>query len=558
MRERGRIRALAPANKAPLSSRYKNKVAECILPVDYLRVSPFSHMVAFKSALSRWSYHNDLQRRVQSSQQRHLSKQWLGLAGACGLTYLWILHLWPRAPGSADYSLSEAHTSLPLKDIPKHLQHFQACSINQLAATNFTFLDTASPLPIAEFAHRRDRLAQALYSEGLDAFLVEPGYTFSYYANITQPDWEVWEPEERPFIMVIKPEVVSESTGDDSGVIIRASTTFLVPSFEAERARLLHMPFEHGIEVVTYEEHWNPYLTLLNSPLFSLRDSENATAPKIMVDDEMRDFISRGLAENGFDASGLGGQVEQVRQIKTEAEIGILRAVNTGTVECVRAMRRCMTPGLTEDDVMSVLDNTMRSAGMEPFFDIVLFDENAANPHGGTEGTKRLEKETMVLIDVGAHLHGYSSDICRSFFPPFFEKPTTEAEIELLSGELKEKLHVWDVVLDAQTASLHALHENGSCASVDLAARDVITAAGYGDAFTHRVGHGIGIKAHESPYLNKGNVKTLLKAGMTFTSEPGIYLVDRFGVRHEDILLVKEEGLPELLTGLRATGPWDP
>ena len=105
---------------------------------------------------------------------------------------------------------------------------------------------------------------------------------------------------------------------------------------------------------------------------------------------------------------------------------------------------------------------------------------------------------------------------------------------------------------------MQALHEGNSAASVDVAARKVITDAGYGDAFTHRVGHGIGIKAHESPYLNKGNVNATLKAGMTFTSEPGIYLVDKFGVRHEDILLVKESDEPEILTGRRAVGAWDP
>lgn len=511
-------------------------------------------MVALKSMLPRWSPQVDQQHDGQSRRQPLSLNQWLGLSALGALIYLW----WPQASEGKFAPQPGARAGLPLKDIPQHLQHFQDCSISNLAATNLTFLETASPLPVAEFVFRRDRLAQALYNEGLDAFLVEPGYTFSYYANITQPDWEVWEPEERPFLMVVRPHVSSESLDGDNQTVVRASTSFLVPSFEAERARLLHMPFAHEIEVVTYEEHWNPYSTLLKSSLFALGGLEETVAPKIMVDDEMRDFISRGLAANGFNVSGLGGQVEQVRQIKTEAEIGILRAVNTGTVECVRAMRKCMTLGLSEDDVMYVLDNTMRSAGMEPFFDIVLFDENAANPHGGTEGTKRLERETMVLIDVGAHLMGYSSDICRSFFPPFFKKPTSDAEIQLLSVETKEKLHVWDVVLDAQTASLHALHENGSCASVDLAARGVITSAGYGDAFTHRVGHGIGIKAHESPYLNKGNLGTLLKAGMTFTSEPGIYLIDRFGIRHEDILLVREDGLPEILTGVRAAGPWDP
>jgi Xaa-Pro aminopeptidase len=105
---------------------------------------------------------------------------------------------------------------------------------------------------------------------------------------------------------------------------------------------------------------------------------------------------------------------------------------------------------------------------------------------------------------------------------------------------------------------MHALKAGNTAASVDIAARKVITDAGYGDTFTHRVGHGIGIKAHESPYLNKGNVNVTLEASMAFTSEPGVYLVGKFGVRHEDILLVKKDGEPEILTGTRAIGPWDP
>lgn len=188
----------------------------------------------------------------------------------------------------------------------------------------------------------------------------------------------------------------------------------------------------------------------------------------------------------------------------------------------------------------------------------MLFDQDASNPHGGTDGSKTLEAETFVLIDVGAHLYGYSSDICRTFFPPFFDKPQSDGDHAILSPSIKEKLKVWDIVLEAQDDSLRALHENGSAASVDIAARKVIADAGYSEAFTHRVGHGIGIKAHESPYLNKGNVNITLKAGMTFTSEPGIYLVDKFGVRHEDVLLVKENGLPDVLSGKRAQGPWDP
>jgi Xaa-Pro aminopeptidase len=158
-----------------------------------------------------------------------------------------------------------------------------------------------------------------------------------------------------------------------------------------------------------------------------------------------------------------------------------------------------------------------------------------------------------------AHLYGYSSDICRTFFPPFNHKPTSAAEFSTLLANVKEKLLVWDLVLSAQTASLVAMHADATAASIDIAARNIISKAGYGDAFTHRVGHGIGIKAHESPYMNKGNTEILLRKGMTFASEPGIYLVDKFGVRHEDVLLIGDEGeLLEVLSGTRAVGPWDP
>jgi Xaa-Pro aminopeptidase len=190
---------------------------------------------------------------------------------------------------------------------------------------------------------------------------------------------------------------------------------------------------------------------------------------------------------------------------------------------------------------------------LELFFDIVLFDEDASNPHGGTDGSKKLTNTTMVLIDVGAHLYGYSSDVCRSFFPPF-----TSTDNSTWDANIEHKIAVWHTVFEAQTKSLSALTLGHAAADVDIAARRVIEDAGYGDAFTHRVGHGIGIKAHESPYLNKGNVDTPLRAGMTFTSEPGVYLVEKFGVRHEDVLLVKEQGLPDVLSGKRATDPFKP
>lgn len=251
---------------------------------------------------------------------------------------------------------------MPVPSPPNTIAQFQQCSITNFLDTGLRFLDSAAPLPVSEFVMRRKNLAVALAADGIDAFIVEPGYTFQYYANISQKDWEVWEPEERPFLMVVQPSQ-NEKTGE-----IEASVTFLAPTFEIERARLLGMPFDDKLKFVGWEEHWNPYLTLLDS-----WTGTNSQSPNIMVDDEMRDFIQRGLGENGFTVLGLGGEVEKVKQTKTQREVEILRAVNTGTVEAVRAMRECMYPGLTENEVMEVLDNTLWAAGMEPFFDIVLF-----------------------------------------------------------------------------------------------------------------------------------------------------------------------------------------
>lgn len=127
---------------------------------------------------------------------------------------------------------------------------------------------------------------------------------------------------------------------------VRANTTFLCPSFEAERARLLGMPFSDAIQIVPWEEHWNPYTTLMQSDVFQDLDRP----ARLMVDEEMRDFIQRGLGAEGFDVIGLQGRVEEVRQIKSPKEVEILRAVNTGTVEAVRQMRKCARPREDEDE----------------------------------------------------------------------------------------------------------------------------------------------------------------------------------------------------------------
>lgn len=138
---------------------------------------------------------------------------------------------------------------------------------------------------------------------------------------------------------------------------------------------MLGMPFEEDLKIITWEEHWNPYSTLFKNwnTAIDTGNKVSMEVPKVMVDEEMRDFIQRGLSENKFEVVGLAGSVKRVKQTKTIGEINILRAVNTGTVEALRVMQECLALGLTENEVMNGLDSTMRAGGMEPFFDIVLF-----------------------------------------------------------------------------------------------------------------------------------------------------------------------------------------
>lgn len=443
------------------------------------------------------------------------------------------------------------------------------------------------------FSERNTTPVSAARCGSVFALLTRPCARRRYYGNISQVDWEPWEPEERPFLMVVLPQT-------DAVGVVSAKTAYLSPHFEEGRVRMLGIPSreEEELDIVTWEEHWNPYDTLMQSRLFGEMQGKKTPTPTIMVDEEIRDYIVRGLDKAGFETVGLSAEVELVRQLKSPAEVELLRAVNTGTVVAVRAMRPCLVPGLTEDEVTLILNNALLSVGFGLFFNIVLFEEHGALPHGGfVTGWKKLTHESMIVIDVGAHYLGYSSDICRSFFidPPRQTSSWLVGAVVGAVGRLlglarketgpgaisdpavhAEKLRVWAVVLEAQAAAAAAFMPNNTAASVDIAARTVIDNAGYGHGFTHRLGHGIGIKgrarprpdiskmhadksiAHESPYLNKWNTQVLLQPGMTFTDEPGVYLEGRFGVRHEDIYLVKESGEAELLSGPLAQGPYEP
>ena len=146
---------------------------------------------------------------------------------------------------------------------------------------------------------------------------------------------------------------------------------------------------------------------------------------------------------------------------------------------------------MSEHTIRKTLSKILLRAGLTPYFSIVLFGSDAANPHGGVDESRQLQECEFIVIDVGATFHGYSSDITRTFLP----KRTEIDECEI-SGDYT-LLELWTTVYNAQSAAIEGMRVGRNCSEVDLAARAVVQEAGLGEYFNHRLGHGLGIEGHE-------------------------------------------------------------
>ncbi|MBN1554953.1 MAG: aminopeptidase P family protein [Phycisphaerae bacterium] len=187
--------------------------------------------------------------------------------------------------------------------------------------------------------------------------------------------------------------------------------------------------------------------------------------------------------------------------------------------------------GRTERQIAAQLDHRMRDLGAEaPFFEtIVAVGPNGSRPHH-RPGSRRVKRGDPILLDWGARLGGYGSDLTRVVFTGTIPPEFTE---------------LYTIVLSAQKAGIRSIQPGKTCKSVDRAARSVIEAAGYGEKFVHSLGHGLGRDVHEAPTLTKTNPKRL-RAGMIVTVEPGIYIPGVGGIRVEDDVLVTSRGAKRL------------
>ena len=223
--------------------------------------------------------------------------------------------------------------------------------------------------------------------------------------------------------------------------------------------------------------------------------------------------------------------LDERRMVKTEAEIEKIQNAQRIAEKALTRVIPFIQPGVTEREISAELTFEMIRLGADTvaFDNIVSFGENSANPHHHPSD-KKLDKNELILIDFGARAGGYCSDMTRTF-----TLGSPQDELKTIHG----------IVLEAQSYALKYIKAGMTCTEADSLAREYIRANGYGKEFGHSLGHGVGIEIHEEPRLGE-RVETVLVPGMVVTVEPGIYIDGLGGVRIEDMVVIREDGVLNL------------
>jgi Xaa-Pro dipeptidase len=353
---------------------------------------------------------------------------------------------------------------------------------------------------------RLERLLASLRTSDLDAVALNPGPTLTYLTGLH-------------FHLMERPVVLLVGQGGIPAIVLP----------ELEMLKVEQMPYP--VQAFAYGENpseWDAAFRKAAQAL-DLDGKRIGVDPRQMRLLEFR-HVKAGAPEADYpDASEVLGLL-RLKKDKTEIE-AMRRAVKVAQ-NALEATIPLIKIGMTEKELSAELVVQLLKHGSEPempFSPIVSGGPNSANPHASpTE--RKLQAGDLLVVDWGATADGYISDLTRTF-----AVGQVEAEFE--------KIH--KIVQQANAAGRAAGKPGVPCADVDKAAREVIEKSGYGQYFTHRTGHGIGMEGHEEPYMRGDNMQ-ILEPGMAYTVEPGIYLPGRNGVRVEDNVVVMETGSESL------------
>lgn len=353
---------------------------------------------------------------------------------------------------------------------------------------------------------RFENLIELMNRNHVNALAINPGPTLTYLTGLH------FHLMERPTVLLIVKD---------------CEPILILPELEAGKLASSKIP----ITPLTYNDDPSTWQSVFNEAgkRFNLKEMTLGIEPIRMRFLELEYLQKAFPAAKFVSADPVCGSL---RAVKDSTEIEEMRRAVRIAQNGLRATLPFIKPGITEREIAAELTIQMLRAGTEsdlPFAPIVASGPNSANPHA-VPTDRKIQKGDLVVIDWGARSNDYCSDLTRTF----------------AIGCLDPKLQtIYETVKRANAAGQAAGAPEESAGIVDQAARDVITAAGFGQYFTHRTGHGLGMEGHEIPYIFGENTQ-ILSPGMTYTVEPGIYLPGVGGVRIEDNMVVTPTGSESL------------
>lgn len=311
-------------------------------------------------------------------------------------------------------------------------------------------------------------------------------------------------------------------------LIVTQTDYFLfVPTLEKDEAAE-----RSTIETIySYGDEENPWKIIGNetSKLVNKIDLVSIDETTLTVDRHsklIQALLDTQSTDQTISTEDISSVVNEMRVVKSKDEINKMIVAGQLADEALEIGIGALKKGVTEQEVAALIDMQMKKRGVSEmsFSTLVLFGDHAASPHGSS-GSRQLQQNEFVLFDLGVIFDGYASDVTRT--------------VAFGSVSAREQ-EVYEVVLAAYKAAQMAVKPGMRAGELDQIARKVIDDAGYGEYFTHRLGHGIGKTAHEFPSIHGSN-ETILEPGMAFSIEPGIYIPGEVGVRIEDCVYVTDE-----------------
>ena len=348
---------------------------------------------------------------------------------------------------------------------------------------------------------RQAALAQLLTQNGFDAIALNAGPSQAYFSGLH------FHLMERPAVLLLAP---------------KQAPVLALPGFESGKT----VGLSYELRTVTYGEDPAQWQAVFNQAAGLLGAAKRIAVEGLHLRVMELRYLEAAFPDVSFEAAET--LIAQLRMRKDAGEIAVMQRAVEIAETALEATLPKVKIGMTEKQIAGELIQQLFAHGSDPalpFQPIVAAGPNSANPHA-TISDRNLQSGDLLLFDWGASVDGYLSDLTRTF----------------AVGEISEEFkRVYEVVKLANQAGRDAAKPGAPCSAVDAAARDTIEDSGYGEYFTHRTGHGLGLETHEDPYMRAGN-EVKLEAGMTFTVEPGIYLDGRGGVRIEDNVVITDAG----------------